>query len=239
MGKRLLVQRRGRGGSVFRAPSHKRLGAVKYPSFIQTEDTKVLTGTVVDILHDPGRGAPVAKIKVNDTIFLNVAAEGMYVGQTVYLGPEAPISIGNILPLGNIPEGTQIYNIEGSPGDGGKYVRSSGSYATIVTHSGKYVIVQLPSGRQKSFLNSCKATIGVVAGGGRTDKPFVKAGNKYHLVKVKAWKWPVVRGVAMNAVSHPHGGGSHHTPGKPTTVSRNAPPGQKVGLIAARRTGKR
>ncbi len=239
MGKRLLVQRRGRGGSVFRAPSHKRVGAVKYPSFIPIENTEVLTGTVVDILHDPGRGAPVAKIKVNNITFLNVAAEGMYVGQTVYLGPSAPISIGNILPLGNIPEGTQIYNIEGSPGDGGKYVRSSGSYATIVTQSGKYVIVQLPSGRQKSFLSNCKATIGVVAGGGRIDKPFVKAGNKYHLVKVKAWKWPVVRGVAMNAVSHPHGGGSHHTPGKPTTVARNAPPGQKVGLIAARRTGKR
>jgi len=239
MGKRLIVQRRGRGSSTFRCPSHKRIGDVKYPKYSEVERTDVLLGKVVDILHDPGRGAPVAKININGGTFLNVAAEGVYVGQTIFIGAQAPISVGNILPLGKIPEGTQVFNIEGNPGDGGKYVRSSGDYAVVVTHSGNYVIVQLPSGQQKSFLKECRATIGVVGGGGRIEKPFVKAGTKYHLVKVKAWKWPKVRGVAMNAVSHPHGGGSHHTPGKPTTVPRTAPPGQKVGLIAARRTGRR
>ena len=77
----------------------------------------------------------------------------------------------------------------------------------------------------------------MVAGGGRTDKPFLKAGNKHHYIKSKAKKWPVVRGVAMNAVSHPYGGGAKQSPHKSTTTSRNAPPGRKVGQIAARRTG--
>ena len=85
----------------------------------------------------------------------------------------------------------------------------------------------------------CRATIGVVAGGGRKEKPFVKAGKKYHAMKAKAIKWPRVRGVAMNAVDHPFGGGRHQHTGKPTTVSRRMPPGRKVGHIAARRTGVR
>jgi len=80
--------------------------------------------------------------------------------------------------------------------------------------------------------------IGVVAGGGRIDKPLLKAGNAYWKYKAKRNCWPKVRGVAMNPVDHPHGGGNHQHVGHPTTVSRMAPPGQKVGLIAARRTGR-
>ena len=240
MGKRILVQRRGRGGSNFRAPSHKRLGSAKYLPYSSTQVDNVLKGTIIDILHDPGRGAPLAKILTDDKHkFLIPAAEGVYKGQTIYIGSKAPISIGNILPLANIPEGTQVFNIEGNPGDGGKFVRSSGMYALLITHTPDRAIVQLPSGKQKSFPSSCRATIGVVSGGGRIEKPFVKAGSKYYLSKVRSFKWPKVRGVAMNPVSHPHGGGSHQSPGKPTTVSRNAPPGAKVGLIAARRAGKR
>ncbi|MEM4052736.1 MAG: 50S ribosomal protein L2, partial [Ignisphaera sp.] len=78
-----------------------------------------------------------------------------------------------------------------------------------------------------------------VAGGGRLEKPLLKAGNAYYKWRAKARKWPRVRGVAMNAVDHPHGGGSHQSESKPTTVSRRAPPGRKVGHIAARRTGRR
>lgn len=87
------------------------------------------------------------------------------------------------------------------------------------------------------LLFSARATIGIVAGGGRIDKPLLKAGNAYHKYKAKRNCWPRVRGVAMNPVDHPHGGGNHQHVGHPTTVSRHAPPGQKVGLIAARRTG--
>ena len=79
--------------------------------------------------------------------------------------------------------------------------------------------------------------VGLVAGGGRSDKPVMKAGNNYHKYKAKRRCWPVVRGVAMNPVDHPHGGGNHQHIGHPSTISRYAPHGKKVGLIAARRTG--
>jgi large subunit ribosomal protein L8e len=87
--------------------------------------------------------------------------------------------------------------------------------------------------------NTCRACLGVVAGGGRLEKPFLKAGNVWHRYTAKRKAWPVVRGVAMNPVDHPHAGGAHQHIGKPGTVSRNTRPGQKVGLIAARRTGRR
>ena len=80
--------------------------------------------------------------------------------------------------------------------------------------------------------------VGVIAGGQRTDKPLLKAENSYWKHKAKRNRWPVVRGVAMNPVDHPHGGGNQQHIGHPSTVSREAPPGQKVGLVAARRTGK-
>lgn len=80
--------------------------------------------------------------------------------------------------------------------------------------------------------------VGIVAGGGRMDKPILKAGVAYHKYKVKRNEWPKVRGVAMNPVEHPHGGGNHQHIGHASTVSRSDPPGKKVGLIAARRTGR-
>ena len=84
----------------------------------------------------------------------------------------------------------------------------------------------------------CRATIGVVAGGGRTEKPFVKAGNKHHKLTARGTKYPRVRGIAMNAVDHPFGGGGRQHPGKPKSISRDAPPGRKVGDIASKRTGR-
>ncbi len=237
MGKRILVQRMGRGSPTFRSPSHLRIGPAKYPS-ISLDTT--LKGKVVDLLHDPGRWVPLAKIILENGVeFLTPAVEGMYVGQIVEIGPEASVANGNILPLGKIPEGTQIANIEKRPGDGGKFVRSSGTYALVMGRSGNKTQVQLPSGKIIELPNTARAMIGVIAGGGRPEKPLLKAGNAYHKWKVKARKWPRVRGVAMNAVSHPHGGGSHQHVGKPSTVARETPPGRKVGHIAARRTGRK
>jgi len=236
LGKRLLVQRRGRGGSNFRAPSHKRKGKVKH----HPAREGVVHGTIKELTHDPGRGAPLAKVKFEDGREQWILVpEGSFVGQTIEYGPEASLRLGNTLPLYQIPEGTPVFNLEGVPGDGGKFVRSSGTYATILSHSADKTMIRLPSSKIKAFNPKCKATIGVVAGGGRTDKPFLKAGSKYHLSKAKSWKWPKVRGVAMNAASHPHGGGSHQHIGGPSTVPRTAPPGQKVGLIAARRAGRK
>jgi len=136
-----------------------------------------------------------------------------------------------------MPLGTLVFNIEGTPQDGGKFARASGVTAIVRNKSGKNIELLFRSKKTKWFNGSCLCTVGMVAGGGRTDKPFLKAGNKYHYIKSKAKKWPIVRGVSMNAVSHPFGGGAKQSPHKPTTISRNAPPGRKVGQIAARRTG--
>jgi len=240
MGKRILVQRRGRGSPTFRANTHKRRGKVKYRPLSDVESKGKIVGRIIELLHDPGRGAPVARVMFEDgDERLVLVPEGSYVGQLIECGIEAPIKPGNVLPLAQIPEGTIVCNIEGVPGDGGKFARASGTYGIVVTHTVDKTYVQLPSGKVKAFNPACRAMIGIIAGGGRTEKPFVKAGKKYHLVKAKGWKWPIVRGVAMNACSHPHGGGSHQSPGRPTTVPRTAPPGRKVGHIAARRTGRK
>jgi len=110
---------------------------------------------------------------------------------------------------------------------------------TVVSHVASRTNVKLPSKRNVALPNGCRATIGVVAGGGRKEKPFMKAGEKRLLKKAKGQVYPTTKGVSMAAVSHPHGGGRHRHPGKSTTVSRHAPPGRKVGLIAARNSGKR
>ncbi|MCS7110757.1 MAG: 50S ribosomal protein L2 [Ignisphaera sp.] len=236
MGKRILSQRMGRGTQVFRSPGHMRTAPVRYPPF--TDAAK--RGVVVDIFHEPGRSAPIALIKLEDGgEFYNMAVEGLKVGQVVEIGANASPNIGNVVVLRNIPEGTRISNIELRPGDGGRLARSGGSYAILIGKSSTHAVVTLPSGRQKSILLDARATIGVIAGGGRLEKPLLKAGNSYYKWRAKARKWPRVRGVAMNAVDHPHGGGSHQSESKSTTVSRRAPPGRKVGHIAARRTGRR
>lgn len=239
MGKRLLVQRRGRGSPTFRAVSRGKKGAIKHPSVARYRGDS-LEAEIINLEHERGRGAPIARIQYTDgTRAYMIAPEGVAIGESIKIGvPE--IKIGNTLPLKDIPEGTSIYNIESQPGDGGKFVRASGTYATIVTRDPKKVIIKLPSGQSKAYNPECRASIGIVAGGGRTEKPFTKAGNKYFFTRSRHIKWPKVRGVAMNAASHPHGGGSHQHIGKKSScVSRDAPPGRKVGLIAARRTGRK
>ena len=236
MGKRIRVQRLGRGSPTFRVADHRRkVQKVSYPR----PSIETVRGQVVDLVHDVGRSYPVMVVIMEDgaTVYLP-APEGIAVGDWIQFGPGAELAIGNVLPLAEIPEGTPIFNIEGVPGDGGKYVRTSGAYAIVSTRTDKEVIVKMPSGKLKSFNPACRAMIGNVAGGGRTEKPFVKAGKRYHAMAALSKKYPKVRGVAMNVVDHPHGGKEHHPPG-PTTVARNTPPGRKVGHIAARRTGRR
>jgi len=148
------------------------------------------------------------------------------------------IKTGNTLPLTKIPTGVVIYNIEGRPGDGGKFARTSGSSARIVAKSTKRIIVQLSSKKQKEFHKECMATIGVAAGAGRTDKPFLKAGNKFRYMKAKGKYWPIVSGASMNAVDHPLGGARSSRKGRPTIAPKNAPPGRKVGMIRPRQTGR-
>jgi large subunit ribosomal protein L2 len=239
MGKRILAQRKGRGTLPFRSPSHRHLGPVKYRPFLKGQ--KKFTFKVIELLHSPGRGAPLALIKYDDDQkSLWLPPEGIFEGQEFTqskTGYGQPIEVGNILPLKKIPLGTLIFNIESTPQDGGKFARASGVAAIVRNKSGNKVELLFRSKKTKWINENCLATIGVVAGGGRTDKPFLKAGAKFHYNKSKAKKWPIVRGVAMNAVSHPYGGGAKQSPHKSTTTSRNRPPGRKVGQIAARRTG--
>ena len=235
MGKRILAQRKGRG-SIFRALTHKCVAPSRIPIF-----EKPVIGKVTDLVHNPGRGTPLAKIVTEDgvTFYIN-AVEGMYVGQTININETEQVSVGDILPLEKIPPGTFVCHVERNPGDGGKFARASGTYAVVIGASERGVDIRLPSGKTITLNPKCRAVVGIVSAGGRTEKPFLKAGKAYHWYKAKTGKrWPVVRGVAMNPVSHPFGGGSHQHIGKPKTVSKHAPPGKKVGSFGARRTGKR
>ncbi|CAL9161745.1 unnamed protein product [Musa hybrid cultivar] len=282
MGRVIRAQRKG-AGSVFRSHTHHRKGPARFRSLDFGERNGYLKGVITEILHDPGRGAPLARVtfrhpfryKLQKELF--IAAEGMYTGQFVYCGRKASLMVGNVLPLRSIPEGAVVCNVEHHVGDRGVLARASGDYAIVISHNpdngtsrssfflatvffcqvylGSEVVknkflfsrstmilllflIKLPSGAKKIVPSNCRAMIGQVAGGGRTEKPLLKAGNAYHKFRVKRNCWPKVRGVAMNPVEHPHGGGNHQHIGHASTVRRDAPPGQKVGLIAARRTGR-
>ena len=232
MGKRIIPQRRGRGTSTYRSPSHRHKGVPKYPRDFRGE------GIVVDIFHAPGRTTPLAKIKYDGGKALMLAPEGLRVNQIVHMGSGSPIELGNTLPLEEIPEGTLVHNIESMVGDGGKFVRTAGTSAAVVTR-GKKVIVQMPSGSFKNFNGKCMATIGILSNSGRNEKPFAKAGKKFHCYRSKAKRSKKVKGIAMNPVNHPHGGGGHPHVGTQSSPSYNAPPGRKVGRIAPKPKSKK
>merc|ERR1712188_183348 len=240
--------RPGKGrGSIFKSHNRTRKGAAKLRVLDFGERVGFVKGVVKEIIHDPGRGAPLAKVAFHNARTYKIdkelmpAVEGTYTGQFLYCGKKAQLISGNTLPLQSMPEGTVISNVEARPGDRGVISRCSGDYCTIIAQDidKKRTKVRLPSGSKKWMQNTCRATIGVVAGGGRLDKPIMKAGRAYHKYRVKRNCWPKVRGCAMNPVEHPHGGGNHQHVGHPTTTARACVPGQKVGLIAARRTGQR
>jgi large subunit ribosomal protein L2 len=235
MGKRIRSRRRGRGTHVWRALSHRFKADAKHPS-----PGAPLQGTVVSVEHDPARFSPVAKVVLDGggTLF-TLAREGLAVGDRLSWGGAAAAP-GSTLELGAIEDGTEVFNVELRPGDGGRFARTSGSRALVVSHEAGKVAVQLPSGTIHWLPSRARATIGIVAGGGRTDKPLLKAGAGFFRNKTKGHSlWPRVRSEAMRAVDHPFGGGRHQHVGRPKTVSRGAPPGRKVGSIAARRGGKR
>nr|ACH70633.1 ribosomal protein L8 [Salmo salar] len=243
MGRVIRGQRKG-AGSVFKAHVKHRKGAAKLRHIDFAERHGYIKGIVKDIIHDPGRGAPLAK-------WLSVTPTDSRRGRSCLLLQRAStpdssstvarkLNIGNVLPVGTMPEGTIICCLEEKPGDRGKLARASGNYATVISHNPetKKSRVKLPSGSKKVIASANRAVVGVVAGGGRIDKPILKAGRAYHKYKAKRNSWPRVRGVAMNPVEHPFGGGNHQHIGKPSTIRRDAPAGRKVGLIAARRTGR-
>lgn len=229
MGKRRRSQRKGRSKNV-RVPSHRykeREGL--------NEDVR---GEIIDIVKDSSRSAPLAKVRMpsGEEKFI-LAPEGIKVGDEIDCGRSAPLEAGNRLPVSEIPEGVPIYSIEKRPGDGAKFARSSGVYGLVKTHDKNKAVVRLPSGKTINVNPECKATVGVVAGGGRKEKPYTKAGNKHKAMRAKGKPYPKTSAVAMNAVDHPFGGSG--SPGKPKTTKSTSPPGMKVGSFGAKSTGKR
>jgi len=235
MGKRIRSQRRGKGSVVYRARSHRFKGEVKYRTFGSSA-----FGKVVELVHCPVHSAPLMLVRYDDGVdALMIAPEGVSVGSVVGVGDNIPPEVGCVLPLGSIPEGSSVFNIECKPGDGGKIVRASGGAAKVIAKSDGKVSVRLPSRKTKLFNAKCRATVGVVAGGGRRERPLLKAGNKWKKIRAKGGVYPTVCGVAMNAVDHPFGCGRGRNKGKCTIAPRYAPPGRKVGKVGARRTGRR
>ena len=171
-------------------------------------------GSVASIEYDPNRTANIALINYADgEKRYIIAPKDLKVGMTIESGENVDITVGNALPIMNIPVGTMIHNIELRPGKGGELARSAGSSAQILGREDKYVMVRLSSGEQRKVLGTCMATIGVV---GNEDSSLVKVGKagRKRLMGIR----PTVRGSVMNPNDHPHGGGEGRAP-----IGRKAP----------------
>jgi large subunit ribosomal protein L2 len=188
-----------------RGGGHKRkLRAIDF----KREKTGV-AATVSSIEYDPNRSARIALLSYADGEKRYILQPvGLKVGQKVVSGPEADILVGNALPLRNIPPGTTVHNIELKPGKGAQMVRSAGGAAQLVAKEGDWALIKLPSGETRKVLVDCMATIGQVGNVDHENISIGKAGRK---------RWmgirPTNRGVAMNPVDHPHGGGEGKTSG--------------------------
>ncbi|MDD5317469.1 MAG: 50S ribosomal protein L2 [Candidatus ainarchaeum sp.] len=239
MGKALRQQKAGKGSPAYRRPSHRFRSEAKFRPLDEIEKAGRLDGEVVGFVDAPERSSILMDIVFSDRTRLTlIAPEGAEVGGRVSVGSKADIEFGNVLPLGAIPEGLPVYNIEVAPGDGGKLVRASGGSGTIVSREKGLVYVKLPSKKVVTFDPRCRAQVGVVCGGGRLDAPMLKAGTAFYKHHALNRRWPHSRGVKMNAYNHPFGGKQHHK-GKSSCVSHGTPPGRKVGHIGARSTGRR
>jgi len=194
---RISVRHKGGG--------HKR----RYRDIDFRRDKTGVPGKVASLEYDPNRSSNIALIfyKDGEKRYI-IAPKGLKVGATVVSGPSAPIEPGNALPLENIPLGFTVYNIELTLGKGGQLVRSAGTGALIAAKEGDYVTVKLPSGEMRMVFKKCFATIGNVGNEDHMNTIMGKAGRK-------RWKGvrPTVRGMAMNPVDHPHGGGEGRNKG--------------------------
>ena len=217
-----IITSRHRGGG------HKRL----YREIDFARNKINVPAKVSAIEYDPNRNARIALVHYQDGDKKYILHPlGLKTGEVVIASPDATISIGNSLPLANIPLGTEIHNLELHPGAGGQMVRSAGSVAQIVAKEGKWVTVRLPSGEVRLISQNCWATIGRVGNSDAFNLKLGKAGRK---------RWlgcrPHVRGSAMNPVDHPHGGGEGRAP-----IGRSRPvsPWGKPALGAKTRKRKK
>ena len=202
----------GRTTVRFRGGGHKRL----YRRIDFRRDKVNVPARVAAIEYDPNRSARIALLHYADGEKRYILAPvGLAVKDTVQSGPTAEVRPGNALPLDNMPLGTTIHNIELKPGKGGQLIRSAGGFAQVMGREGVYVQVRLKSGEMRRILGTCLATVGQVGNLDHENETVGKAGRS-------RWRgrMPHVRGVAMNPVDHPHGGGEGKSgPGNPHPVS--------------------
>ncbi|SHJ06078.1 50S ribosomal protein L2 [Desulfofundulus thermosubterraneus] len=225
---RITVRHRGGG--------HKRM----YRIIDFKRDKDGIPAKVASIEYDPNRSARIALLHYADGEKRYILAPvGLEVGMTVVSGPDADIKVGNALPLRNIPVGTLVHNLELYPGGGGQLVRSAGAAAQVMAKEGKYAHIRMPSGEMRLLLLDCRATIGQVGNVEHENITIGKAGRS---------RWlgirPTVRGVVMNPVDHPHGGGEGRSPigrnpvtpwGKPALGARTRKKKPSDRLIIKRR----
>lgn len=230
MGKTIIQQARGHGGARYRVPRSSFRYRVRYPSL--DGEAKILK-----IITSVAHSAPLLMSKIKNEIFFSPAFNGAIEGESFAIGG-SEVKGGNVTAIKNIPIGTQVYNVEINPGDGGRMIRSSGSSAIV---SKKYennkVGILMPNKREIVVDGGCKATIGVIAGEGRKLKPFIKAGKKFYHMRKRGKLWPRTSAVKFNAVDHPFGSGRGKRI-KPKIAKRWAPAGAKVGHLRPRRTGR-
>nr|YP_007476392.1 Rpl2 [Trithuria inconspicua]AEK71832.1 ribosomal protein L2 [Trithuria filamentosa]AHB38696.1 ribosomal protein L2 [Trithuria filamentosa]AHB38725.1 ribosomal protein L2 [Trithuria filamentosa]CCJ32559.1 Rpl2 [Trithuria inconspicua] len=195
-----------------RGGGHKRL----YRQIDFRRNEKDISGRIVTIEYDPNRNAYICLIHYGDGEKRYILhPRGARIGDTIVSGTGVPISMGNALPLTNMPLGTDIHNIEITLGKGGQLARAAGAVAKLIAKEGKSATLRLPSGEVRLISKNCSATVGQVGNVGVKQKSLGRAGSKCWL-----GKRPVVRGVVMNPVDHPHGGGEGRAPigrKKPTT----------------------
>jgi large subunit ribosomal protein L2 len=234
----------GRNNNGHITTRHKGGGTRKQYRIIDFKRSKdAIPAKVAAIEYDPNRTARIALLHYRDGEKRYILAPvGLEVGALIESGEKADIKIGNALPLANIPLGTVIHNIELRPGEGGKLVRSAGSAAQLMAKEGAYAQVRMPSGEVRKIQVVCRATIGQLGNLDHENEVIGKAGRQRHL-----GKRPSVRGIAMNPVDHPHGGGeARSTSGRPpTTPWGQMTMGKKTrrnkrtaGMIVRKRKGK-
>ncbi len=230
MGKTIIQQARGKGSSTYRVSRAVFRYQLKIPKNLEGE------GKVIRFIDSGAHTCPVAKILWGNEVFYIPAFKNMIEGQKISFGNE--VKDGNILKLKDLPVKTKVYLVESKPGDGGKYIRSGGTYATVSRNSENEVVLLMPSKEDKKFNPNVRAVVGIIAGAGRKEKPILKAGKMFHIKKTKSKLWPRTSAIKVNAIDHPFGSGRGKNP-KSKIAKRNAPPGAKVGLLRPKRTGKR
>jgi large subunit ribosomal protein L2 len=211
--KPLVTKRVGTGGRDSRghiAVRHRGGGHKRRYRIVDFRRNKVgVPARVESIEYDPNRSADIALLCYADGERRYILApQGLAVGQQVIASPEADIQPGNALPMRLIPLGTTLHNVELRPGKGGQLARSAGSGAQLIAREGRYALLRLPSGEMRRVLVDCYATVGQVGNLDHENQSIGKAGRN----RWKGWR-PTVRGVAMNPVDHPHGGGEGKTSG--------------------------